>query len=39
MEYKSLRTPINHEDKLKYQRLYDNMRTENGEKVRKIIYE
>jgi len=39
VEYKSLRTPISYEDKLKYQRLYDKMRQENGEKVRKIIYE
>jgi len=39
VEYKSLRTPINYEEKLKYQRLYDKMRQENGEKIRKIIYE
>ncbi len=39
IEYKSLRTPINYETKLKFQRLYDNMRKENGEKVRKVIYE
>ncbi len=39
IEYKSLRTPISYEDKLKYQRLYDKMRQENGEKIRKIIYE
>jgi len=39
VEYKSLRTPITHEEKLKYQRLYDKTREENGEKVRKIIYE
>jgi len=39
IEYKSLRTPISYEDKLKHQRLYDKMRQENGEKIRKIIYE
>ena len=39
VEYKSLRRPINYEEKLKYQRLYDKMRKENGEKIRKIIYE
>ena len=39
VEYKSLRTPITYEEKLKYQILYDKMRQENGEKVRKVIYE
>ncbi len=39
VEYKSLRTPISYDDKLKYQRLYDNMRQENGDKIRKVIYE
>jgi len=39
VEYKSLRTPISYDDKLKYQRLYDSMRQENGEKSRKVIYE
>jgi len=39
VEYKSLRTPINCEEKLKYQRLYDKMRQENNEKTRKVIYE
>ena len=39
VEYKSLRTPINYEEKLKHQRLYDKMRQENGEKTRKVIYE
>ena len=39
VEYKSLRTPISYETKLKYQRLYDKMRAENGEAVRKVIYE
>jgi len=39
IEYKSLRTPISYEEKLKYQILYDKMRQENGEKIRKVIYE
>jgi len=39
VEYKSLRTPISYETKLKYQKLYDKMRTEANERVRKIIYE
>jgi aerotaxis receptor len=39
VEYKSLRTPISYETKLKYQKLYDTMRRENGEPVRKVIYE
>ena len=34
IEYKSLRTPITYGEKLKYQRLYDKMRAENGEKIR-----
>ncbi len=39
VEYKSLRTPISYETKLKYQRLYDKMRAEHNERIRKIIYE
>jgi len=39
VEYKSLRTPISYEQKLQHQRLYDKMRSEDNEKVRKIIYE
>jgi len=38
VEYKSLRTPISYEEKLKYQKLYDKIRHENGEIQRKIIY-
>jgi len=38
VEYKSLRTPISYDEKLKYQRLYDKIREENGEKIRKVIY-
>jgi aerotaxis receptor len=39
VEYKSLRTPISYEEKVETQKLYDKMRAENGEKVRKVIYE
>ena len=39
VEYKSLRTPITYETKLKHQKLYDKIRKENGEKVRKVTYE
>ena len=39
VEYKSLRTPISYDEKLKHQKLYDRMRKENGEKIRKVIYE
>jgi len=38
VEYKSLRTPVSYEEKLKYQRLYDKIREENGEVKRTIIY-
>jgi len=39
VEYKSLRTPISYETKSKYQKLYDKMRAESNERVRKVIYE
>jgi len=39
VEYKSLRTPISHSDKLEHQKLYDKIRQENGERIRRIIYE
>lgn len=38
VEYKSLRTPVSYETKLKYQRVYDKMRSEKNERVRKVIY-
>ena len=38
IEYKSIRTPISFEEKVKYQLLYDQIKKENGEIVRKIIY-
>lgn len=37
--YKSLRSPISFEDKLKYQKLYDTMRQNLSQRKRKIIYE
>ena len=37
--YKSLRSPICFEDKLKYQKLYDTMRQNLSQRKRKIIYE
>jgi len=36
--YKSLRSPINYSEKLKHQKLYDKIRQENGENIRKVIY-
>ncbi len=39
VEYKSLREPISYEEKLASQRLYDTMRKDNGEKIRRVIYE
>ncbi|MEN4045054.1 MULTISPECIES: PAS domain-containing protein [Sulfurimonas] len=38
VEYKSLRSPVSYATKLKYQRLYDKMRSEKNERIRKIIY-
>jgi len=38
VEYKSLRTPITYDEKLKYQKLYDIIRAENGEPKRSVIY-
>jgi len=39
VEYKSLRSPVTHNEKLEHQKLYDKMRKENGEKIRRVIYE
>lgn len=38
-EYKSIRTPMNYEQKLEAQRKYDAMREAPGELKRKVIYE
>ena len=37
-EYKSIRTPISFEEKQKHQLLYDKIKKENNEKIRKITY-
>lgn len=39
VEYKSIRTPISFEDKLFYQKKYDEMKKKNGEYMRVISYE
>ena len=36
--YKSLRTPANYDEKLNHQKLYDRIRQDNDENIRKIIY-
>lgn len=38
VEYKSIRTPISKDEKLKYQKLYDNMRNIDGDNIRVITY-
>ena len=38
IEYKSIRTPISFEEKQKHQLLYDRIKKENNEKIRKVIY-
>ncbi|BFU78433.1 hypothetical protein ALC152_16480 [Arcobacter sp. 15-2] len=38
VEYKSIRTPITYEEKLKYQKLYDEHRNRDKENIRSIIY-
>ncbi len=38
VEYKSLRSPVSYATKLEYQKLYDKMRSEKNERIRKIIY-
>lgn len=39
VEYKSIRTPISFEDKIKYQLKYDEIKKQANEPIRKIIYE
>ena len=39
VEYKSIRTPISFEDKLYYQKKYDEIKQQKGELVRVISYE
>lgn len=38
IEYKSIRTPITYDEKLKYQKLYDEYRNIDKENIRSIIY-
>ncbi len=38
VEYKSVRIPISFENKIKYQKLYDQMREEENERIRTISY-
>jgi aerotaxis receptor len=38
IEYKSIRTPISYEDKLKHQKLYDEIRNMDKDNIRTIIY-
>lgn len=39
VEYKSIRTPISFEDKMKYQKLYDEYRNIDKENIRRVVYE
>jgi len=39
IEYKSIRTPISFEEKVKYQLFYDELKKKHNETTRKIIYE
>ena len=39
IEYKSIRTPISFEEKLKYQSLYDEYRNIDRDNIRRVIYE
>jgi len=38
VEYKSIRTPISFEEKLKAQKSYDDIRNREGENIRKVVY-
>ena len=38
IEYKSIRTPISFEKKVKYQLLYDQIKKQNDETTRRVIY-
>ena len=39
VEYKSVRTPMSFEDKIKYQLYYDELREKNKELLRRVIYQ
>jgi len=38
VEYKSIRTPIDYETKLKYQKLYDQYKQIDKDNIRKVVY-
>ena len=38
IEYKSIRTPISFDEKVKYQLFYDEVKKQNNESIRKITY-
>lgn len=38
VEYKSIRTPISFDEKIKYQLLYDQLKKDANESIRKVIY-
>ncbi len=38
VEYKSIRVPISYEEKVKFQKLYDNYRNRDKENIRRVIY-
>lgn len=38
VEYKSIRTPISFDEKIKYQLIYDEVKKQNNEPTRKVIY-
>jgi aerotaxis receptor len=38
VEYKSIRTPVDYDTKLKYQKLYDEQRSIDKENIRSVIY-
>ena len=38
VEYKSIRTPISFDEKIKYQLLYDQLKKNANESIRKVIY-
>lgn len=37
-EFKSIRTPVVNKDKIKYQKLYDQIRADNNERIRTVYY-
>lgn len=39
VEYKSIRTPISNQEKLAFQKKYDQLKIDTNDKIRKVIYE